>query len=79
MRVGVTLGDLTASSERQPDLFANDDGDRQRCEGLTRAMDGLNAHFGRTVVSIGPWEPPKGGNVGAKISFTRIPEAEDNW
>lgn len=79
MRVGVTLGDLTASSERQPDLFANDDDDRQRCEGLTRAMDGLNAHFGRTVVSIGPWEPPKGGNVGAKISFTRIPEAEDNW
>ena len=79
LRVGVTLGKLTADSARQPDLFANDDRERQHCEELTRAMDGLNARYGQTVVSVGPWEPPAGGNVGAKISFTRIPDAEDNW
>jgi DNA polymerase-4 len=41
-------------------------------------MDGLNSRFGQTVVSVGP-APPAGGNVGSKISYTRIPEAEDNW
>ena len=39
----------------------------------------LNARYGQTVVSLGPWAPPAGGNVGSKISYTRIPEAEDNW
>jgi DNA polymerase-4 len=41
-------------------------------------MDSLNARYGQTVVSIGPWAPPS-GNVGSKISYTCIPEAEDNW
>lgn len=79
MRVSVTLGELTLDSARQPDLFANDDKERQRCEALSRTMDGLNSRFGQTVVSVGPWAPPVGGNVGSKISYTRIPEAEDSW
>lgn len=79
LRVSITLGELTLSTARQPDLFANDDGVRQRCEALSRAMDGLNARYGQTVISVGPWAPPAGGNVGSKISYTRIPEAEDNW
>ena len=79
LRVSVTLGELTLDSARQPDLFANDDKERQRCEVLSRTMDGLNSRFGQTVVSVGPWAPPSGGNVGSKISFTRIPDAEDNW
>jgi DNA polymerase-4 len=79
MRVSVTLGELTLDTARQPDLFANDDKERQRCEALSRTMDGLNSRFGQTVVSVGPWAPPAGGNVGSKISYTRIPEAEDNW
>lgn len=79
LRIGVTLGELTDAGARQPDLFANDDHERQRCEELTRAMDGLNARYGQTVVSVGPWAPPAGGNVGSKISYTRIPDAEDNW
>lgn len=79
MRVGVTLGDLTLADARQPDLFDNDDQERQQNEILTGAMDDLNSRYGQTVVSVGMWKPPEGGNVGSKISFTRIPSAEDNW
>ncbi|KAJ8138463.1 hypothetical protein OY671_008324, partial [Metschnikowia pulcherrima] len=78
-RIMVTSGELTGADARQPDSFANDDRDRQRAEELNRAMDGLNARYGQTVVSVGPWEPPVGGNVGTKISYTRIPDAEDDW
>lgn len=78
-RVGVTLFDLTRSDARQLDLLANDDPTRQRCERVTQAIDGLNAKYGRTVASLGMWNPPKGGNVGGKISYTRIPSAEDFW
>jgi len=79
LRVGVTLGDLVPSSARQLDLFLKDDDQRQRCERIGNAIDGLNSKYGSTVVSVGPWQPPKGGNVGGKISFTRIPSAEDFW
>lgn len=79
LRVGVTLLDLTPAGERQLDFLTDDDRDRQRWERITAAMDGLNARYGRTVASIGPWSPPKGGNVGGKISYTRIPSAEDFW
>lgn len=79
LRVGVTLGDLTLATARQPDFFLDDDKHRQRSEMLTRALDELNSRFGRTVASVGVWRPPAGGNVGTKISFTRIPDAEDNF
>lgn len=35
--------------------------------------------YGKTVLSLGMWRPPAGGNVGGKISYTRIPTAEDFW
>jgi hypothetical protein len=38
--------------------FANDDKERQRCEALSRTMDGLNSRFGQTVVSVGPGRRP---------------------
>ena len=79
VRVGVTLLDLSPAGERQLDLLLNDDRERQRWESITAAADGLNARYGRTVLSIGPWTPPPGGNAGGKISYTRIPAAEDFW
>lgn len=79
MRVGVTLMDLTPASERQLDLLLNDDLDRQRWEKLTETMDGLNAKFGKRVITLGDWRPPPGGFAGGKIAFTRIPSAEDFW
>lgn len=79
MRVGITLFDLSPADQRQLDWLENDDADRQRWERVGGAIDALNTRYASTVVSIGPWQPPKGGNVGGKIAFTRIPSAEDFW
>ncbi len=79
MRIGVTLLDLTRASERQLDILLNDDKQRRRWEDTTAAIDTLNRKYGRTLVSIGPWTPPPGGYAGGKISYTRIPRAEDFW
>lgn len=77
MRVGVTLCDLTPANARQLDMLLDDDADRRKWERIGEAIDSLNSRYGRTVASLGHWSPPKGGNVGGKISFTRIPSAED--
>jgi len=79
VRVGVTLGELSPASERQLDLLLNDDKHRQKSEALTKAIDQLNRKFGKRVATIGPWTPPPGGYAGGKISYTRIPSAEDFW
>jgi DNA polymerase-4 len=76
-RVHVTLLDITPANTRQLDMFVSDDKDRKRWEAVTSASDDLNMKYGKTIVSMGEWKPPKGGHVGAKISFTRIPSAED--
>ena len=79
VRVGVTLSDLTPASERQLDIFLNDDKERRRSEILTNAIDRLNQKFGKRVVTFGPWTPPPGGYAGGKIAYNRIPSAEDFW
>jgi DNA polymerase-4 len=78
-RVGVTLHDLSPAQERQLDLLLNDDRIRRRWESANAAIDRLNTRYSGTVVSLGHWNPPKGGHVGGKISYTRIPSAEDFW
>lgn len=77
--VGVTLADISKASERQLDILLNDDRERRRAERTTEAVDRLNAKYGRTIVSFGMWKPPPGGYAGGKISYTRIPRAEDFW
>jgi len=79
IRIGVTLLDLSLASQRQLDLLLNDDVERRKWERITHAVDHLNARYGRTIVSLGQWTPPPGGNAGGKISYTRIPRAEDFW
>lgn len=74
-RVGVTLSELEAATARQLDWLTNDDEERQRWERIGDALDSVNSRFGRTVASVGPWNPVN--NVGGKIAFTRIPTAED--
>lgn len=78
-RVGVTLVDLCPASERQLDWLLDDDSERQRWECICAAIDKLNDRYGRTIISVGHWQLNKGANVGGKISFTRIPSAEDFW
>lgn len=79
IRVGVTLGDLSAAGARQLDLLLRDDGARRKQETLTHAIDGLNRKFGKRVVTLGPWTPPPRGYAGGKIAYNRIPSAEDFW
>jgi DNA polymerase-4 len=76
-RLGVSLGELTRTERRQLDLLVNDEPARKRMEKVTDAIDRLNSRYGRTVVSVGPWVQPPGGHAGGKISYTRIPRAED--
>lgn len=78
-RVSVTLLDLTSAANRQSDLLEIDDEEIRDREAITSAIDALNARYGRTLVSVGPWTPPPGGYAGGKISYTRIPAAEDFW
>jgi DNA polymerase-4 len=79
MRLGVTLFDLTRANARQLDMLLDDDKARRRWEQATEAIDAINRKYGRTLVSLGPWTPPPGGYAGGKISYTRIPSAEDFW
>ena len=79
LRVGVALHGLERASGRQLDLFANDDRARQKWEQASLAMDNLNTRYGKTLVSVGSWRPPKGGYAGGKIAYTRVPSAEDFW
>ena len=78
-RVHVALLDLTPARARQLDLLLNDDPVRRKCEKVSGVIDKINGKYGRTLVSLGPWTPPPGGHAGGKISYTRIPRAEDFW
>lgn len=79
VRIGVTLGDLSPANQRQLDMLLNDDSIRRREERLCQAVDHLNRKFSKSLVTRGPWQPPEGGHLGGKISFSRIPNAEDFW
>lgn len=79
LRIGVALYKLERASGRQLDLFINDDVIRKKWEKVNSAIDSLNTKYGQTIVSIGPWSPPAGGYAGGKISYTRVPSAEDFW
>jgi DNA polymerase-4 len=79
IRLGITLLDLSPATSRQLDMLIDDDVERRRWERVTAAVDRLNAKYSKTVISMGPWSPPPGGYAGGKISYTRIPSAEDFW
>lgn len=79
VRIGVTLGELSFASQRQLDMLLDDDIDRRRQERLSKAVDHLNRKYSKSLVTLGPWKPPEGGHLGGKISYTRIPSAEDFW
>ena len=77
MRVGVTLMNLSRATERQLDWVYDYDAVRRRWETLTEVKDHLNRRYGKGVLEFGHLDEPPGGWSGAKISFTRIPSAED--
>lgn len=75
IRVGVWFGALVQSDSRQRDLFHS--GNDERWESISENVDYLNWRYGKTVVSIGPWDLKYGSHLGTKIAFTRIPRRED--
>ncbi|MBV9550371.1 MAG: type VI secretion protein ImpB [Alphaproteobacteria bacterium] len=75
--VSTALGGLSDISMRQGDLLLDDDRERRRSERITNTIDGLNAKFGKRVVTIGPWSDL--ALAGGKIAYNRIPSAEDFW
>jgi len=78
-KVSVTLCNLCKTNQRQLDMLLNDDAQRKRWEAINHAVDCLNTKYAATVISLGNWKPPAGGHAGGKISYTRIPSAEDFW
>jgi len=76
--LNVCLYDLTPATQRQQDLFeADDQPDRTKSESLNAAIDKINVGQKRQLVQYGMAKQPSGGFAGAKIAFTRIPDAED--
>lgn len=78
-QVMVSFSGLVRADARQLDLWIGDDPDRQRWEHITETIDRVNLAANRSLITIGPWSPPPGGNAGGKIAFTRVPQAEDFW
>ena len=80
-KVSVTLLDLVAATDLQPDLFASlpdvDLAARSKSESLSRAMDKINHRFGRDSIVVG-MTPSQGQSFsGTKIAFTRIPDVDE--
>jgi DNA polymerase-4 len=78
LQVAVTLGDLADADAVQLQLFdggaALDPAAEARRLALARAMDKVNARFGRDAVTIGHDAAGAGRSSGPRIAFTRIPE-----
>ena len=80
-KISVTLSDLVAATDLQPELFASlpdvDLAARGKSEKLSRAMDQINHRFGRDSILIG-MTPAQGQSFsGSKIAFTRIPDIDE--
>lgn len=78
-KVGVYLYDLSPANVRQLDFLLEDDCERLKWERINEAVDRLNAKYGKTVASLGFIPRKNLDNIGGKISYTRIPSAEDFW
>jgi len=52
-------------------------GVNEKWETISESIDHLNWRYGKTSVSIGPWNLKYGKHLGTKIAFTRIPRRED--
>lgn len=78
-KVAVTLHGLIAQDEVQPELFDHPQAHQRqkRREQLSRAMDTLNAKYGRDTVVMGFLPKRSHAFSGTKIAFTRIPDTAE--
>ena len=80
--VGVTLAEIAPAAAEQGSLWgrlAADDPLAREGRGLhlSRAMDRINARWGKNAVTVGPLSGGRLDHIGAKIAFGRIPEADE--
>ncbi len=78
-KVGITLFDISPANARQLNFLLEDHKQRIKWEKINNAIDVLNEKYGRTITSMGFIPRQNEDNIGGKISFTRIPSAEDFW
>lgn len=82
-KVSIVLHRLSAKSEIQPDLFDNLETSKhrqvetERKQALSKAVDVLNARYGKDTVSYGHMPVPTDRYSGAKIAFGRVPDTAD--
>lgn len=75
-KVSVTLHNLIQADKIQPELFEQNE-DTLRHESLSRAMDQINARYGRNTILMGNLPQQKQSFSGTKIAFTRIPDKKE--
>jgi DNA polymerase-4 len=73
-KISVTLHGLTAEADLQPELF---DMTAKTPQKLSKAIDVLNAKFGRDTVVYGALPKATKSFSGTKIAFDRIPDFEE--
>lgn len=73
--VSITLDDIKPAQAHQLSLF--DAPARRGTPELSRALDQLNAKFGRNTVTLGPVADGRINLIGTKIAFGRIPAAAE--
>lgn len=77
--VQVCLGEISPMSQRQLDMWEDDEGQRLREESLSDAMDAMNQRYCSTAVYPGLRNDEASDNIGMKISYGRIPRIEDRF
>ncbi|MDA9865189.1 type VI secretion protein ImpB [bacterium] len=80
--VSIILHGLVCEGEMTGDLFGDhvdnqDKSERDTWEKVSNMVDKLRSKHGSKAISLGAHEDVRGGYLGAKIAFGRIPEKED--
>lgn len=80
--VSVMLHGLTCEDQMTGDLFGDhadslDKTQRDQWEKVSDLVDALRSEHGAKAMSLGAHEDVRGGYLGAKIAFGRIPDKED--
>lgn len=79
-KVSITLHGLTPLADQQPDLLSVLERGPERPERwaqLSRAMDGVNAKYGRDTLVMGFLPRTSSQFSGTKVAFSRVPDVEE--
>ena len=81
LKVSIVLHNLIPATAIKPELFEHQSGmpnqQMKRYESLSRAMDAVNARYGRDSIVMGALPKQSHSFSGTKIAFTRIPDKQE--